>query len=196
MATTAVFTEILVVGLQVEAWIVLAVLSVFGTEWVDLAEVKDFAALVTVIVVALAYVLGIVVDRLADTLLDGFEKTKRGKGIKWRMSKNRKLAKPTKLSKMRMAVMHESEGMSRFLDYQRSRWRVARGTVVNLAILGPMAALYLVVQTDDHWLWALLPLACAAVLVPVTYFAGVRIQDAWVGRLVDAYAVVRGEPLK
>lgn len=179
------------VGLQVEAWLGLAVLTIFGSEWIDLADVKDFAALLTVVVLALAYVLGIIVDRLADTVLDWLEKTKRGKRIKRSLSKNRELQKPAKLSEMRMTVMHESEGMSRFLDYQRSRWRVARGTVVNLAIAGPIAALYLVVRTDEHWLWAFVPLACSVVLVPLTYFAGVRVQDAWVGRLVDAYAILR-----
>jgi len=79
MATTAVFAEILIVSLEVEAWLVLALLSVFGTRWIELAEVKDFATLLTVLVLALAYVLGIIVDRLADTLLDRFEDTRRSR---------------------------------------------------------------------------------------------------------------------
>jgi hypothetical protein len=192
MVTTAVFAEILVIGLQVEAWLGLAVLSAFGTEWIELGEVRDFATLVTFLLLALAYVLGIVADRLADTLIDRFEKTGRGKRIKRRMSKAGKVEKPTKIATMRMRVMHESEGMTRFLDYQRSRWRIARATVVNLAITTPLAVLYLAVRTDEDWLWALVPPACALVLIPVVYFAGVRIQDAWVGRLVDAYAIVAG----
>ena len=174
----------------------LALFSAFGTQWIDLADVKDFAVLLTVVVLAFAYVLGIIVDRLADTVLDRFEQTRRGKRIKGRMSKNRKLSKPAKVATMRMTVMHESEGMGRFLDYQRSRWRIARATVVNLAIAGPVAALYLAVGTDEGWLWALVPPACALVLIPVTYFAGVRIQDAWVGRLADAYSIVTARPQK
>jgi uncharacterized membrane protein (DUF485 family) len=190
MATTPVFAEILVLGLEVEAWLVLLLLAAFGTGWVDVGDVKDFASLVTVVVLALAYVLGIIVDRLADTLLDRLEKTKRGKRIKQRMSKNRNLEKPEKVAIMRMTVMHESEGLTRFLDYQRSRWRVARATVLNIAIAGPVGALYVAVGTHERWLWALAPAAFALVLSPVTYFGAVRIQDAWVGRLVDAYRIV------
>jgi hypothetical protein len=191
LATTAVFAEILIIGLEVEAWLVLGVLTVFGTDWIELDNVKDFATLLTFVVLALAYVLGIIVDRLADTLLDRFEKTKRGKRVKTRMSKNRGREKTDKVAAMRMAVMHASDGMTRFLDYQRSRWRIARATVVNLAIAGPIAALYVAVRADVDWLWALLPVACALVLIPTTYFAGIRIQDAWVARLVDAYTIVR-----
>jgi hypothetical protein len=189
MATTAVFAEILIVGLQVEAWIALVLLSIFGVDWIDLHPVADFAALLTVVVLALAYVLGIIVDRLADTVLDRFERTKPGKRVKRRFSKNRKLEKPAKVATMRMKVMLESDGATRFLDYQRSRWRIARATVVNLALAGPAAALYLV-RTDVDWHWALVPPACALVLVPTTYFAGIRIQDAWIGRLVDAYTII------
>jgi len=189
VATTAVFAEILIVGLQVEAWIVLLLLSVFGTEWIHLSEVKDFATLLTIVVLALAYVLGIILDRLADTLLDRFEKTGRGKRVKARFSKSAELEGPQNVATMRMKVMIESDGATRFLDYQRSRWRIARATVVNLAIAGLAAALYLA-RTDVDWPWALVPAACALVLVPTTYFAGVRIQDAWVARLVDAYTIV------
>lgn len=151
---------------------------------------KDFAALLTIAVLALAYVLGIIVDRLADTLLDRFEKTKRGKSIKARMSKNRGHERE-KVATMRMAVMYASDGMTRFLDYQRSRWRIARATVFNLAVAGPAAALYLAVGTDVALVWVLVPLVCALVLIPTTYLAGVLIQDAWVKRLADAYEIVQ-----
>ena len=92
--------------------------------------------------------------------------------------------------------MQATDGLTRFLDYQRSRWRIARATVLNLAIAGPVAALYLAVGTNVDWPWALVPLACSLVLIPTTYFAGVRIQDAWVARLVDAYKIVHAAPHK
>jgi hypothetical protein len=177
MATTAVFAEILIIGLQVEAWLVLLLLTAFGPDWVDFGAVGDFAALVTVLVLALAYVLGIVADRLADTAFGLVDKPRRD-GL------------PAKVATMRMTVMHESDGMSRFLEYQRSRWRIARATVPNVLLAGIAVAAYLLVRTDDDW-WALLSLMCAAALVSFTYFAAVRIQDAFIKRLVDAYTIVR-----
>jgi hypothetical protein len=204
MATTAVFAEILIIGLQVEAWLVLALLSLFGTEWVDFPGVKDYASLFTVCVLALAYVLGIIVDRLADTLLDRFEKTEPGRWITTRMRKKstvreqaeREQGNKEKLSRMRMRVMDESDGMARFLDYQRSRWRIARATVLNLLLIGVAAAISIWIRSDHSWFWGVGTLVCTLVLVPVSYFAAVRIQDAWVGRLVDAYEILREKPRK
>ena len=112
------------------------------------------------------------------------------------MSNNTPPPKKPGLAKMRMTVMEASDGLTRFLDYQRSRWRIARATVLNLVVAGPAAALYLGVGTNVDRAWELVPLACALVLVPITYFAGVRIQDAWVARLVDAYTIVGAAPEK
>jgi hypothetical protein len=205
LATTAVVAEILIIGLEVEAWLVLAILTVFGHEWLlELDGAKNFATLLTLIALALAYVLGIVVDRLADTLADAFEDTKVGARVKKKLmkKKRKKEREPTKneskpkIATMRMTVMEASDGLTRFLDYQRSRWRIARATVLNLAIAGPVAALYLLVATEVDWAWALVPIAAAVVLIPITYFAGVRIQDAWVARLTDAYELVRAAPEK
>jgi hypothetical protein len=200
VATTAVFAEILIIGLEVEAWLAFLLLSVFGSEWLfELHGLQDFATLLTLVVLALAYVLGIIVDRLADTLADWFEDTDVGDLVKKKMM--RKEEAPTdedprkpKVATMRMTVMAASDDLTPFLDYQRSRWRIARATVLNLAIAGPVAALYLVVGTNLDWAWALVPAACALVLIPTTYFAGVRIQDAWVARLKDAYEIVRAAP--
>ena len=188
MATTAVFAEILIVGLEVEAWILVAVLAVSGTDWIDTGDAADFAGLVLVVVLALAYVLGILVDRLADTFIDWVEDRDRGKSIKKRLMKHPEFEKPADVAPMRMMVMHESEGMTRFLDYQRSRWRITRATIVNLAVLGVAGALYLGLQVA--WYWLFVPLAGALVLIAITYFAGVRIQEAWVERLSDAYGIV------
>ncbi len=193
LATTAVFAEILIVGLEVEAWLAFVLLSVFGHEWLfEIDGIKDFAALLTLVVLALAYVLGIIVDRLSDTVLGAFERTGLGESVKRRMSKRH--GKEKGLSKKRMTVMAKSDGMTSFLDYQRSRWRIARATVLNLVFAGPAAALYLVVGTEVDWLWALVPAVSAIVLIPITYFAGVRIQDAWVARLEEAYEIVQAAP--
>jgi hypothetical protein len=196
LSTTAVFAEILIVGLQAEAWLALALLTVFGHEWLfELDGVNDFAALLTIVVLALAYVLGIIVDRLADTLLDSFEHSRLGKRVKTKfMSKPEEPEPEPRLSTMRMTVMAASDDMTSFLDYQRSRWRIARATVLNLVVAAPVVALYLVYGTNLDGLWALVPVASALVLIPITYFAGVRIQDAWVARLKDAYDILQATP--
>ena len=124
MATTALVAEILIVGLEVETWLALLVLGVFGTDWVDLGGVSSWEALVTILVLASAYVLGIIVDRLADRV-------------------SRRLTRETPgFSRKRLEVMHGSPGMGAFVDYQRSRLRIARGTQFNLVPTSFSAAVF------------------------------------------------------
>jgi hypothetical protein len=115
MATTALVTEILIVGLEAETWVIMLVLAAFGTEWIDLDAVDGWEALVTVLVLAGAYVLGIVVDRVADSTFG------------WLRGPDR-----PGFARKRLEVLHTSPGMAPFLEYQRSRLRVARGTLFNM----------------------------------------------------------------
>ena len=174
MATTALVTEILIVGLQAEAWIAMFVLAAFGTGWVDLGGVQSWAALVTILVLATAYVLGIVVDRLADSALG----LVRGPN-------------PAGFAQRRLEVLHRSPGMAPFLEYQRSRLRIARGTLFNL-VVGTVAAVAFVLRgVDVGDAWALAVLAVAALAIAATWVAASRIGDAYEKRLLDAYSIVK-----
>lgn len=194
MATTAIFAEILIIGLQAQVWIGLALLAASGPLGLDRDDLSGLDvpdALVVLVVAALAYVLGIIVDRLADTTLKWLEAASRGGHVKARLSKHPCLHTPAPVSNMRLVVMHESEGMTRFLDYQRSRWRIARATVFNLVLLIPAAVAALVVHGGEEPLrkagWIALVMVVDALLAGAVYFAAVRIQDAYVQRLSDAY---------
>ena len=105
IATTALFVEILIVGLQVE-----------------------------VAVLALAYVLGIVADRLADTIIDRFERTRPGRLIKAWFSKSRGTVEDSAISKMRIRGMHESEPTP-LTRYRYPGTRVGEGESVVTAYL-------------------------------------------------------------
>jgi hypothetical protein len=99
MTATAVI-EILVIGVQAELWLALlaCALSPDGhrTALSTLKDLKEWAPLGTVVALALAYGLGVIVDRWADSL---FPRTPN-----------------EKLPLMRLIVMHKSEGVAyRFL---------------------------------------------------------------------------------
>jgi hypothetical protein len=57
MSTTAIFAEILIIGIQSAIWMALLVSSLVGWDWmVDLlTQLKDWAALATVLLLALFY---------------------------------------------------------------------------------------------------------------------------------------------
>ena len=149
MATSSLFVEILIVGLEALVWMGLVVLCYTGPVDVvtTLKGLKEWVAPLTALLFGAAYVIGILMDRVADSLYVALE----GKPPKWRASNwlNRILGKepvvysvPDKIGEKRLRVMLESEGMAKFLDYQRSRLRIARATVLNLLPTIVIASIY------------------------------------------------------
>jgi 8-oxo-dGTP pyrophosphatase MutT (NUDIX family) len=180
VATTAVVAEILIAGLEASAWVSLLVLAIFGTDWIDLSALDSWQALVTIVVLAAAYVLGILVDRAADSL--------HNKLGDWRAP--RPVDKPAGIPRMRMVVLREGGAISTFVDYQRSRLRVARATVLNLLLALPVAVGFLLARTDAGW-WTAAAAALIAVSALLAELACRRIDYAYVTRLSDAYRLVK-----
>jgi 8-oxo-dGTP pyrophosphatase MutT (NUDIX family) len=188
VATTAVVAEILIVGLEAAAWLVLLALTVFGVGWIDAGSLSDFAALTTIAVIAAAYVLGIVVDRAADSLFTGFRETAVGRWLTRHFGRSTEAAPPASVSTMRLEAMKQGGALAGFLEYQRSRLRVIRGTALNLAIGAPIAFAFLW-RNAEPWqaaVTATLLLVGAAVSLPVA----VRIRTAHLERLADAYRLL------
>ncbi len=148
MATTAVFAEIVVIGLQIEAWIALLVLTIFGVDWIQFGLLDEWVSLITIVAVASAYVLGVVGDRLADSLV---AKLAHGEDPSFREE--------------RLRVMYARKEWGTFLEYQRSRLRVARGTSVNAAITAVMSVAYSVSAGASEWVVATVFILAAVVAV-------------------------------
>lgn len=190
MSTTAIFAEILIVGLEASVWLLLLFFSFYPPDSAWLERLKDWEYLVTVLVLAAAYALGILVDRVSDSvftwLLDSLKKTRLKEWIPyWRDAQKEK--KPEKLSIMRLRMMEREDGRIKFLEYQRSRLRIARATVVNLFCLLLASALFFyrssILLTKD---WLVLEFFVLVFLV-VSVFAAIRIDHAYNKRLVEAY---------
>lgn len=185
MVTTAVFAEIIIGGLEAEAWLLLLVLGVFGRKSIDLGTAHDWVALITLLVVAAAYVLGVVVDRIADSLLVRFLSS---------TLRARPVDKPANVERMRMRLLSNDDATARFLDYQRSRMRVARATVLNLGVTLPVLVFFLLRQTTASALGVVAAalIVCAAETVAAVVYRG--IEFAYMCRLSEAYRLTEGLP--
>jgi len=185
MNTTAIFAEILIVGLEGLVWLGLLVAAIFGTGWVEPGELRGWEALTTIGILAAAYALGVLLDRAADTLLRPIDRW-----LECRLSLRR--APGPAIAEMRLRLMQADDGVSKFLEYQRSRVRVARGTVVNLAFILAATDLFLISRTDvsakTGGVLGLVIGNIAGLLVVVGVFvAHFGVQRAWLSRLQDAY---------
>jgi hypothetical protein len=189
--TTAVVAELLITGLFAEAWITHALLSVFGTGWLDIAALSDWSTGIVIAGLALAYVLGVLVDRLADTFIEWLEEADAGRAINDAFSKRDCFRRPAPIPVMRLTIMDQSPGIATFLDYQRTRWRIARGAVFNVAMILVTGVAFLLSRTSAG-VWSIVAFVLVALgALFACYFASVRILGSYVHRLSQAFLIRR-----
>ncbi|UCG46420.1 MAG: hypothetical protein JSU94_13035 [Phycisphaerales bacterium] len=70
MNTTPVVIEILIIGFQALVWILLAIFSILGHEWIDLSTLKAFALPLSLAGVAVCYTLGTIFDLVGHHLFN------------------------------------------------------------------------------------------------------------------------------
>jgi 8-oxo-dGTP pyrophosphatase MutT (NUDIX family) len=141
---------------------------------------SDWAVLVTLIVVAASYVIGILVDRFADSLHSRLRHV-------W---PERPVDKPAGLARMRLVLLCEGGALANFLEYQRSRLRIARSTAVNAALAAPAAVAFLALRTDAGVPSALGVAAALLGTAGLSELTFRRVEFAYVSRLSDAYRLV------
>jgi hypothetical protein len=184
MATTAIIAEILVTGLQATVWLAFASLSATGLNWITeetVIQLQDWAGLITVFVLGFAYTLGIIVDRVADSLLHPIDKRFRPKRFG---------SKLPSVANARLEVMSKNEELTRFLDFVRSRMRLARATCLNLILITLTAAVLLATQTSAGYLEIMGAVAGGLILFSLSAFAWRRISQTYYKRLEQAYKIV------
>ena len=68
MATTNLFVELLVIGVGAACWVGLLILAAFGIEFTQSEVLNAYPVLMSLL--AIAYLLGIITDRIADFVFD------------------------------------------------------------------------------------------------------------------------------
>jgi 8-oxo-dGTP pyrophosphatase MutT (NUDIX family) len=192
MATTAMFIEILIIGLQAVVWVALLAASIFGIKSVQLQNLSDWETLIIVLVFAIAYVLGILMDRLADTAFNKIYKIR--KLIKPLIRKSTKGDKdetlPAPFGEMRLQIMMQNDTVGKFMDYQRSRLRIARATVLNLPLIIISGIIFLITRTNFSSLQIAMFALVGVVLIALSLYVAFRIDTAQTRTIVDAYRII------
>jgi 8-oxo-dGTP pyrophosphatase MutT (NUDIX family) len=181
MTTTAIVAEILIVGLEAAAWLFLLILAVLGPGGLRMADLRGWEVLVTLVALGAAYVLGVVVDRIADDLRYWLDRVWPGRPVD----------KPADITmtRMRLVIMRQGGDLSAFVLYQRSRMRIARSTVLNLILAIPVVLLFLTSWNEFSWPAAAV-LVILLFLAIVTLFAYRQMEFAYVSWLSQAYRLL------
>ena len=180
MSTTSLFVEILIIGLQALVWVGLLICAKwnFSTIVEILEDYKEFSALFTTFLLSIAYVLGIFIDRLADNFYKIFRYSGRTNNL------------DLKVGEMRLHIMHNSEGIAKFLEYQRHRLRIARATVLNLLITSIAGIIcYLRHSTSIKAFIVILIIVLAIIILGISILITGYIDKAQMSRLEEAYQI-------
>jgi hypothetical protein len=135
MATTALVAETLIVGLQTTLWLVLVVVTAFGIPAVGESP-KGWEFVIGLYVVATAYVLGVMFDRLAAFVMRPLENVFWG-FIQHRGHRLVYMPEPVCLQRvedLRMAIRLKSEAIATEVDDIRRPLRITRATALNLLV--------------------------------------------------------------
>jgi len=187
MSTTVVFAELLIVGIQAIVWLLLVLLSLFGINWIKvdvLNFLKDWVQIITVFVLAFAYTFGIIIDRISDSFLNPISKN-----IKKRYIDN----SLPKITYMRLYIKTQSQPLNDYIDYIRSRQRIARSTAFNifLTMIG-LWLLYFIRLTNKVDIIIIFSInICLLVMCGLSIFVWMRISETYFKRLKKAYLILK-----
>lgn len=131
MSTTALVSELLVGGILTMTWIILGLMGVFERK--AILELLAANQLTTgAVFLAYSYALGVVLDRFWDILTKPIDKRTR-----------RKLEiSDDEIKELRRAVFSDKDQTPEYIEYIRSRMRIARATLCN-AIFLTLSGLFL-----------------------------------------------------
>ena len=188
MSTTAIFVELLIVGIETFIWLGFLVSSLFGVKWFSfigfLFEKSSLTS--TILFVGLAYVFGIVFDEISDTLIEPWAN---------RIRNSTREEKDPEVWDMQAYVFSRSEETAVKLDYMRSRLRILRSTIFNLILIVLFSLLFLwttmIVPTSNKVNITLFISIFGFSLLALVVFVYWRIAHAYWMRTRSLYKVLK-----
>lgn len=140
MNVTALFVELIVVGIGTASWLLLFLAALFSYKF-DATNIQNNPIIITSFM-AIVYVLGIVVDRLVRKIfMPTIEKRAQRRVFTADLVKHvKKLAPHIKEENLAMElekfIRANSESLAKKIDYNRSRLRICRAWVIHFLLIG------------------------------------------------------------
>lgn len=126
MQTTKLYVEYIVIGMEALVWIVLLVLLIIGKTAVVFLDYCIKNLLTSLFMIGACYVLGLLVDRIADTLTDG---------------KKKQIKSHYPIEASTSITVWQKVKQDTFAEFTLSRIRILRSTILNFVLTGVIAML-------------------------------------------------------
>jgi hypothetical protein len=188
VSTTNLFVELIVIGTGAVTWLSLLVLSILGYQWIAEWDFKNILALPALIpVVGFMYVLGMVIDRIADRLFEGYTK---------RICNLCYTEQEPPFYVDRRIVLSDNKPSAALLLYGRSRARICRGWALNSALIVIFLNVFLTSRVYDRPLFWQLTVCGNLVFITLSYgcvFAWKALKKSEYIKTKEQAAFLRGE---
>ena len=191
MNTTNIFVELVVIGFHTLIWIGVIVLSLIGYRNIDVEKLLTINLALPIL--AMAYILGILVDRVSDFIFLSQDH---------KMRPADKQADSPSFLTMRFYTLHKSSEIYAQLEYIRSRLRIARASVFNFA-LTTIAFLLLIwlqlknfLSNQNLLIASLLALVIGLILTIASYLSWKGLVKSYSISTFRAYTLLRDEEVK
>jgi hypothetical protein len=183
MSMTSLFVELVVTGIHTCIVIGIIILAFTGYQNVKLNEILNLNLAIPLL--ALAYIIGILVDRFADQIVRPHDQKLRSKYIPEDYSV---------LHEMRYYIASKSNDIYDELEYIRIRMRIARSAIVNFALTTLSVVLFIIMQYSHTtylvYIYLLVAVVLGVFLTYLSYKSWVGLTESYIRSTLIAYKIL------
>lgn len=188
MSTTSLFVDLLISGIQVAMWLCLLVGCILGADTSILGKIKEWDAVLAVLLLPIVYPVGIFIDNLADDLLRPINRRIRRRLLLDETSTVMKLLSETK-----------DDFLSRYFDYVRTRIRISRSSALNFALITLFGELFVWMRWQPSFgakqgVWMGMIALLGGLLTSLAVFSWYRITTTFSKKLAYGLTLIGDEP--
>lgn len=134
METTHLYVELIIIGLETSVWMCVIYINIVGNQIVEniLKLLSNFAS--SLLLIGLLYILGILMDRLADMMYEKIEN---------------KIRKESGLEAKTSILIWKKYDQEKVSDYMRSRIRILRVSTLNAPLIALSFLWYVLVSVEN-----------------------------------------------
>lgn len=134
MGTTSLYVELVIIGLETMMWITSFSIYLTDIRYISLVEKLVEKVPVTVILLGVLYVLGLIIDRIADHVFNEMEnRVRRFSGLEAKSS----------------ILIWKKSDQEEYFKFTRSKIRILRASSINL----PLLSLSVVLNISQYYGW-------------------------------------------
>lgn len=156
MQTTTLYVELLIIGFEVYIWLGLLLVSFTPISWLTslLKKFDSYAFLVTLLVFGLAYLLGIIFDKIAHFLV-GAQRSYLHRLFHGAIGGEVEEEDDEDYRQIYARILVKEKRAGSDMLYARSKVRILRASVLNVILIAVAAAVFLS-ELESRW-WVVIP---------------------------------------